>query len=155
MAVLGRNDAGKTLKLQTPDGMEREVPVLQQGNRSVLEYTDTQKPGIYTLTLADGASIHSVVNASRKESDLKRLSEGEILDLARANGVDLVTSPEEYIQRDRSLRFGRELWKPLLWGLLALVLGELVLAQRFGSSAQGSPGKPTRAFDPAFAGKPQ
>jgi hypothetical protein len=155
MAVLGRNEAGKTLKLKTPEGMEREVSVLQQGDRGVLEYTDTHKPGIYTLTLADGAPIHFVVNASRKESDLKRLSDGEILDLARANGVDLVSSAEEYIQRDRALRFGRELWRPLLWGLLALVLGELVLAQRFGSVAQGAPAKPARAFDPAFAGKPQ
>lgn len=153
VALLGADNAGKTLRLTLPDGIRVELPVSKQGARGVLEYSDTQKPGIYRLTLPDGERIHFAVNASRKESELKRLSEGEILDLARANGVDIVGSLEEYLQRERSLRFGRELWKPLLWGLLAVVLAELILAQCFGSAVAGAPKESVRAFAPAFAGK--
>ena len=155
VAMFEANDVGKTLKLTPPGGIPVELPVVQHGARGVLEYSNTQKPGIYTLTLPDGEGIHFVVNASRKESDLKRLSAGEIGGLAAANGVDLVSSTEEYLRRDRALRFGRELWKPLLWGLLAVVLGELVLAQFFGSAAAGAAKKSVRAFDPALAGKPE
>jgi hypothetical protein len=155
VALFGANDVGKTLKLTPPGGIPVELPVVQQGARGVLEYSNTQKPGIYKLTLPDGDGIHFVVNASRKESDLRRLSAGEIGGLAAANGVDLVSSAEEYLQRDRALRFGRELWKPLLWGLLAVVLVELVLAQFFGSAAAGAAKKSGRAFDPVFAEKPE
>jgi hypothetical protein len=155
VAVFGANDVGKTLKLTHPGGIPVELPVVQQGARGVLEYSNTQKPGIYTLTLPDGDGIHFVVNASRKESDLRRLSAGEIGGLAAANGVDLVSSTEEYLQRDRALRFGRELWRPLLWGLLAVVFVELFLAQYFGGTAAGASKKSVDAFDPAFAGKPE
>ncbi len=131
VAFLPAGDAGKKATLASPDGATREVPIVRKGSRGVVEFGQTQRPGLYSLTPPDGKPLHFVVNASRRESDLQKLSETEIADLARQHGVTLVRSGGELQQAEHTLRYGREIWKPLLWALLALCFGELVLQQRF------------------------
>ena len=132
VAFLGAADAGKKARLTPPDGVTIDVPIAGKGERGVVEFTRTQQPGLYTLTPPDGAPIHYVVNASRRESDLTRLSDREIADFAREHGVALVRNGAEFRQLDHSRRFGLEFWKPLLWALLVLIFAELLLQQRFG-----------------------
>ncbi|HYR57799.1 MAG TPA: hypothetical protein VEO95_04180, partial [Chthoniobacteraceae bacterium] len=93
-----------------------------------------------TLTPPDGAPIHYVVNASRRESDLAKLTDKEIADFAREHGVALVSSGGEFKQLDHTRRFGMEFWRPLLWALLILIFAELWLQQKFGTVRQ-----PTRS----------
>jgi hypothetical protein len=82
--------------------------------------------------------VHYVVNASRRESDLQRLTGNEIADLAKQHGFALVHNGAEYKSLDRSRRYGREMWKPLLWSLLGVVFLEMVIEQRF-ARARGKP----------------
>ena len=131
VAFLPLTDAGKKASLLLPDGTSREVPVAKKGERGVVEFTKTQQPGLYTLTSPSGAATHFVVNTSRRESDLQRLTDAEIADFAKSHGVSVVHSGAEYKQLDRTRRFGSEFWRSLLWLLLALIFAELFLQQRF------------------------
>lgn len=131
VAFLPPADAGKKASLALPDGSSREVPVVKKGERGVVEFAKTQQPGLYTLTSPGGTQTHFVVNTSRRESDLQRLSDAEIADFAKSHGVSVVHSGAEYKQLDRTRRYGSEFWRSLLWLLLALIFAELFLQQRF------------------------
>lgn len=131
VAFLPVADAGKKAALALPDGTTREVPVTKKGERGVVEFPKTQQPGLYTLTSPSGTPTHFVVNTSRRESDLQRLTDAEIADFAKSHGVSVVHSGAEYKQLDHTRRFGSEFWRSLLWLLLALIFAELFLQQRF------------------------
>jgi hypothetical protein len=131
VAFLPVSAAGKKAALLLPNGSTAEVPVVKKGERGVVEYGRTQEPGLYTLNGPDGSVTHFVVNTSRRESDLSKLTDGEIADFAKAHGVAVVHSGAEYKQLDRSRRYGSEFWRPLLWLLLVFLFAELFLQQRF------------------------
>lgn len=131
VAFLPASDAGKKASLSLPDGSAREVAVVKKGERGVVEYPKTQQPGLYTLGSPSGTVTHFVINTSRRESDLQKLSDAEIADFAKSHGVSVIHSGAEYKQLDHSRRFGSEFWRSLLWLLLALIFAELFLQQRF------------------------
>ncbi|MBI3879329.1 MAG: BatA domain-containing protein [Verrucomicrobia bacterium] len=132
LAFTPRSDSDKTAKLTTPAGKLIELTVTKRGDRGAVEFADTAQPGIYTLTTPDGTITHYVASPPRDESDLALLTDDEFKSVAKEMGAAAVSSWEQYKQLDQTRRFGRELWKPLLWSLLALLLGELVLQQWFG-----------------------
>jgi hypothetical protein len=131
VAFLPASDAGKNATIIKPDGAPVEVAIVKKGERGVVEYGKTQRPGLYTLNPPGGAPVYYVVNASRKESDLQRLTDREIADFAKAHGVSLVHNGAEYKQLDRTRRYGWEMWRPMLWVILVLVFLEVFLQQRF------------------------
>jgi hypothetical protein len=147
-------DVDKEATLSKPSGEVEKAKVVKRGTRGLVEFTKTKRPGLYTLQLPSGLPIHYVVNADRHESDLAKLSAKEIGDLARAHGVSLVRTAAEYKQVEQKRRFGTELWKWLLWGLLILVIAELVLEQIFAGvrSRNRAPDTSSVLGSPAFLG---
>jgi hypothetical protein len=147
-------DVDKEATLTKPSGEIDKAKVVKRGTRGLVEFTKTQRPGLYTLQLPGGSPIHYVVNADRHESDLAKLTEKEIGDLVRAHDVSLVRSATEYKQSEQKRRFGTELWKWLLWGLLIFVIAEMVLEQIFAGVRSrrrvGDAGSPIGS--PAFMG---
>ena len=131
VAFLPAADAGKKAMLSTPEGVTLEVPIVKKNERGVAEFGRTQHPGLYTLTPPSGQPIAYVVNASRKESDLQKLTQKEIADFAKTHGVKVVHSGAEYRELDHAQRYGLELWRPLLWALLAVLFLEIFLQQKF------------------------
>ncbi len=131
VSFLPSADAGKKAMLAKPDGTSIEMTIAKKGERGVVEFAKTQQPGLYTLTSPGGTVTHYVVNASRRESDLAKLTDKEIADFAREHGVALVQNGTDFKQLDHTRRFGMEFWRPLLWALLALIFLELFLQQRF------------------------
>jgi hypothetical protein len=142
-AFLPAADIEKKATLTTPAGEAIELPVAKRGTRGVIEYAKTQRPGLYTLQPPSGQAMHFVVNANRRESDLSKLPDAEIAALAKAHDIPLVRNAAEYKQQEQRRRFGTEMWKPLLWALLAFVVGEIVLEQIFAgvrrTKSQGVP----------------
>ncbi len=128
-AFLPRLEAGRKAYLTDPAGQKHELTVTAKGSRSMVEFTRTQRPGLYTLNPPDGTTIHFVVSTSRLESDLEQLKETEQQALAKGMGAALGKSWQDWKKLDRQRRFGTELWRPLLWTVLALLLGELLLQQ--------------------------
>jgi hypothetical protein len=146
VAFLPVGAAGKKASLLLPNGSLVDVPVVKKGERGVVEYARTQEPGLYTLNAPGGLTTHFVINASRRESDLTKLTDAEIADFAKSHGVAVVHSGTEYKQLDRSRRYGSEFWRPLLLLLLALLFAELFLQQRFSRVRRSTvkSGIPTR-----------
>ena len=129
VAFLPAESANKKAAITDPLGEKHEVPVVAKGGRGVVEFAKTQRPGLYVLAAPDGTTIHFVVNINREESDLRQLTEPERKTAAKTMGAELVGSVEEYKALDRRRRFGSELWKPLLWTVLAALFGEMLLQQ--------------------------
>ena len=87
------------------------------------------------------------MNADRRESDLARLNDTEIAEFAKAHSIAVVNSAAEFREQEHRQRFGQELWKPLLFALLALIFLELIL-QRMFARARGSTAAMTMAKHP-------
>jgi hypothetical protein len=130
-AFLPADDAGKKVTITNPEGIVFDATVEKKGDHGVVEFAQTQRPGLYTLKPPGGLPVHYVVNASRRESDLQKLSDKEVADLAASHGVSLVHSGAEYKALESARRFGSEFWKSLLWVLLGFTFLELFLQQRF------------------------
>ena len=74
-----------------------------------------------TLRLASVAASESVL----RDADPERLEAA-----ARLSNANIYDSIDALSSDDRQRRFGREIWRWLLAGLLALLIGELLLQQR-------------------------
>jgi hypothetical protein len=131
LAFFRRVDAGKKAVLTDPVGRRVELTIERRGPRSVVEFRDTLRPGVYRLSGPDGVETPYVVNAPREESDLASLSDEELDQLAARVGARVDRSWEEHQQREKRRRFGSEIWASLLWATLGLVFLELALEQWF------------------------
>jgi hypothetical protein len=134
VSFLPAKSVGRKAMLMGPEGVPQEVPVVKKGERGVVEFGPVYNPGLYTLTPMGGPPVHYVFNADRKESDLARLTEGDIAEFAKAHAIPVVRSAAEYKQIEHAQRFGQELWKWALLGLLLFIFLELFLEQMFARS---------------------
>ena len=104
----------------------------RRATRGVVEFSTDPAPGSLHAQAAGRSAMHYVVNASRRESDLQKLSDqGD-----GRSGHDSTASrwsvpAPNTRQLESARRFGREFWKGLLWALLAFMFLELILQQRF------------------------
>jgi hypothetical protein len=131
VAFLPLADAGKKALFTDPDGRATEVVVANRGTRGMVEFTQTDRPGLYVLDAPGGNRIHFVANTDRKESDLRQLDPGELQAVAKAMGATVVTSWAEYRQMDQKRRYGQEVWQMLLVGVLGFIFLEMLLEQFF------------------------
>jgi hypothetical protein len=111
-----------------------EVPVLKKEERGVVEFGPLYQPGLYTLVPPGGQPVNYVVNADRRESDPARLSDTELAEFSKVHGVPIVRSASEYRDLEQRQRFGHELWKWALLGLLLLIFLELILERKFAGA---------------------
>jgi hypothetical protein len=144
-ALLRPGNADKAATITDPDGKRHEIKVapatpargpggleaVLREDHCLVEFAETELPGLYVLETPDNETIHFVVNTSRTESDLKLLDDKEFADLAEVMQAKAVSSAEQYLQLDKQRRFGREIWKPLLAAVLVLLFLEVLLQQRF------------------------
>ncbi len=130
--------AGKKALLTGPDGTSVEMPVVKKDERGVVETAPLYQPGLYTLQPPGGQPIHYVVNADRRESDLARLNDTEIAEFAKVHSVSVVHTAAEFRETEHRQRFGVELWKWALLGLLVLIFLELILQRKF-AGVRGAP----------------
>jgi hypothetical protein len=131
VAFLPAADAGRKAILTDPEGKAKEIVLQPKGTRTIAEYSDTQKPGLYVLDAPNNNRIHFVVNVDRKESDLSQLSEVEVQGVAKAMGASVVKTFSEYHALDQQRRFGQEIWQGLLAAMIGLVFLEMILEQAF------------------------
>ena len=131
-AFVSRAHVGRKAHFTAPDGTRHDAEITGRGALGYVEFAKTSRPGTYTLAAPDGGATPFVVSTARAESDLRQLTEPERKTLAQSLHATLLTSVADYQQMDKDRRFGREVWKPLLWAVLALCFGELFLVQWFG-----------------------
>lgn len=134
IAALPATMAGKTLELTDPEGGKHGLKAEARGGRALVSSAETRRPGLYLLETPDKSLIHFVVNTSRTESDLARLTADELKAVAKTFNATVVKTWDEYRDLEQRRRFGREFWRPLLWVLLVLIAVEIWLEQRIGRS---------------------
>ena len=115
-----------------PAGLKHKLTVTNEAGRALVHFDDTRQPGLYILDTPTNTPLHFVVNTTRTESDLTQLTSAEIKAAAKPWNAAVVRSWDEYREREQRQRYGREIWRPLLWALLGLIFAELLLAQRVG-----------------------
>ena len=132
IAVVPAALGGKTLELTDPVGRKHHLVATNAAGRALVTFHETRRPGLYILNTPTNTPLHFVVNTTRAESDLTQLTSDEIKAVAKPWNATVIHSWDEYHQLEQRRRFGREIWRPLLWTLLGLIFAELFLAQRVG-----------------------
>ena len=130
-AHLPADAAERPLQWWTPAGEQQTLMPTQRGERAVVETAATRLRGVYTLRGEAIDPIVYVAQADSRESDLQRISDDSLRHVASLLGAQIRPSADAYVSADRRGRFGREIWRPMLWALLALMGLEMVLQQRF------------------------
>ncbi|MCG3148998.1 MAG: hypothetical protein PCFJNLEI_02450 [Verrucomicrobiae bacterium] len=136
IAVLPAELTGKSLELTDPLGQKHKLTATNAAGRALVHFADTRLPGLYALDAPTNGPVHFVVNTTRAESDLTQLTAEELKTVAKPWDAKIVKSWDEYHELEQRRRFGREIWRPLLWVLLGLIFAELALAQRVGGVKQ-------------------
>lgn len=129
IAFYSAQDKGLPAKITDPSGVKHPLEVGVRGGKGVVEFSGTQRPGMYLVEGPDNKPVHYVVNIPREESNLEPLPKDKRQAAADAMGAPLVTSLEDYLALDRKRRFGMELWKPLFWAVLGFLISEMLLVQ--------------------------
>jgi hypothetical protein len=82
------------------------------------------------LLFARASATPQTTLNSRTESQHNPLPENELQALADKLGATIEKSPQTFLQRESDRRDGREIWRWLLVGLIAILFGELFLEKR-------------------------
>ena len=125
--------AASTLSFTTPAGTTSPLATSPgDDGQPIARITDTAEPGFYRVndTAGDLAAVFAV-NASRAEADVTEFNGDELQALAQQTGATVATSAEQFLTQDQTRRTGQELWRPVVFILLALLAGELLLSGRF------------------------
>ena len=122
----------EVVTVRSPDGRRATVAPESLGDRSVVRFADTRRPGFYTLSWSGGRPVRFAAEVDRRESNPGTLDAAALARLADRLGATTADSVEDYLAEDRTRRHGRELWRWLLAGLLAAMTLEMLLRGRFG-----------------------
>jgi hypothetical protein len=128
-------DDVQDLFILTPAGARHPISATLDRERTLIRFADTAAPGYYHVFAAgreDEPLATFAVNAPREESDLARLPDAGLEGLSRSLGAAVVAGGEGYASLDRDRRFGRETWRWIWGGVLALLFTELLLQGWFG-----------------------
>lgn len=134
---------GATLTVTGPDGVPRNVPLVEAGPVRRGRFTDTDRLGAYRYTLTSPGRERTglfVVNPDLAESDLRALGEPDVL--TRLEGLDfvrVVRTGDELTALMDDIRQGRSLAPIVFILVIALALVECFLANRIASRGQSTP----------------
>jgi hypothetical protein len=142
LAAAPAEELGANAKVITPRGREMDLVPLESGSGSVFRFSQTAVPGLYRVRfIADGGVVQEVpyyVARDPRESDLTPLTDAERLgvlasaDVAFAGeGATSAASVAAMAPREEPV------WGALLVALVALLAGELLLANRLSRQRHG------------------
>ncbi|MEM7232845.1 MAG: hypothetical protein AAF517_11745, partial [Planctomycetota bacterium] len=131
IAILPVDADGDALTVTTPDKRQATVRATKRGDRSIVEFAHTQRPGVYTVTGAREGALHFVSSTAREESNLAFLSPDQVASLAEQCDARVVRSVDERTELESLRRNGREIWRYLWFAVLALLFLEVFLQQKF------------------------
>ena len=131
------------LSTNLPATLAKSLTKLEDDNRFMLLHEETYFPGLYRLRMKRPSAPRGewteremlyAVNLDPSEGDLKRVSSRELIENFPDVSIDTFDAMEKVdeISRDKSLAGGTELWRHVLWIVLALLVVETILAHLFG-----------------------
>lgn len=128
--------ATQTITLTAPDGVRSLINPDIRTRTATLRELD--RPGIYVLstrkkmpaglTTRDQDEIQFRVNIADEELTSGILGNSALRNLTGPSGATVLAADASIQEWIQEARFGRELWRPLLYIVLALLIAEMVLA---------------------------
>lgn len=120
-----------SVEVQPPSGALVRLPV--NGADNTFRYSDTHDIGIYRVRLQEADKSEELafaVNLDPEELEPKKLDRQEFQ--ARLGTTPLVwaDNPDDLADTFRLLREGKNLWDVFLWAVLAVLVGETLIANR-------------------------
>lgn len=131
LAVFPGTEDINVLAMTMPDGVRRTTHATAREAGCMVEFHETRQPGVYTLSGPTVSALRIVARTGRTDSRPELLDAEKVDAIGAQLGATVVRSADEYLQRDKDRRYGREIWKPLLASVLGLMFLELFLQQRF------------------------
>jgi len=123
----------------TPSGKSVPLPIQKKDDSAFVEYADTRLPGIYSVAVEGQPKQLFALNLPQSESDPEKLSAEALQTFARQSGATLLQAEDSLELPPPKGGFGREIWTPLLWLVLALLFAESLLLQRFHLRREQTP----------------
>ena len=121
-----------SFELLTPLGSRRTLkPTPESQQPSRIEYPNTQRPGIYSVTADKQPISYYAVNSQAYESEPATIDPGRLMQIAKQLSATIYPNVDTYLAEQHKLQFGSEIWRWVLFGLLGLMFGELILQQWF------------------------
>jgi hypothetical protein len=127
--------AGKGMELFTPDMKEIALQPSFQTDKLVLKIEQTHLPGINDIRLSTSPSVRGevvdrfAVNIDPKDSDPRRIEMSEVEKRLEGFPLFYIRPQDDIEQSILQSRFGKELWKTLLWIAAGLLAVEMFLAR--------------------------
>jgi hypothetical protein len=117
--------------VQLPDGTREPV--------APGTYRLGAQPGVYRVLRADSVIAAYAVNAPAAASDLARLDRRGLGDRLPGWSLHVTSDAAAYHRAAFRERLGRELWRPLLFALLAVLVVETLVAAAGGAPSTAAP----------------
>jgi hypothetical protein len=117
-----------------PDGGDVPVEAIERGPSLLLRTPEIERPGIYRLVDESNTEVAAAaVNPDTRESDLARAEQAEIEQLFGQRAFSYLNGNREVKAHVREIRQGRELWRPVLFVALCLLVLEVFLSRGKGA----------------------
>ncbi len=126
--VFPLSEPQERLVVVKPDGQEVDVKPIARGGQPVVEFRDTEQPGIYTLYSGRTKKHVWAVNIHPQESNLEQLPVSEVKKLMGKNVWGLHPG-QNFSQIIKESRFDRELTPYFLYAAFLFLLLEMILAR--------------------------
>jgi hypothetical protein len=127
---------GQEVTCLTPDGERVSLRPSGQRGYTVAAYEDAEQPGIYQFFLGDQLLTAFAVNVDLSESDLDPIGADQARQLLGEEMVFSIAPDTDLETAILQSRHGRELWKAVLWTVLALMAVEMVLGKSGAAKQQ-------------------
>ncbi len=129
---------GQELSCITPEGERIILRPSGQRGYSAVTYEATDEPGIYQFSQGNQTIAAFAVNVDLEESDLAPVPVGQARELLGKERVFVVSPSADLETTILQSRYGRELWKAVLWVVLALLTVEMVLGKSVAETGKKS-----------------
>lgn len=122
------SESDQRMVIVKPDGKEIDVKPVFRGMSGFVKFSDTDEPGIYSFFEGRDKKKTWAVNINPIESNLEQLNTREVKKILGKNVWELSLN-ENFSQKIKESRFGRELTPYFLYLALILLLVEIVLSR--------------------------
>jgi hypothetical protein len=140
-------EATQPMTLTSPNGITSLVIPSIRTRSVVLKNLDW--PGVYALSTRSrnrlenddiqGREFSFRVNIPARELESRHLSKSSILNFLNSDQTFVLDDDQDANEFVRQARFGRELWRPLLYFLIILVILEMILGNAYHSLRRSDP----------------
>ena len=118
------------LALIDPDGVELRPNIKQLGDGLILNVPFLEHPGTYKIVENGVIKTMFDVNISPTQLDLRKLKRNKLAELLPSIRFETVSEGENIEDVILQSRYGIELWKWFVFGILTLLVVEVLISQR-------------------------